>query len=368
VQLVTTEDPLNGYMNILFVNTSRIWGGNEKWTHMASHALASRHNVLLVYRCPYLGSRFSIKKMKLPFINRVDLFTLYCLKKIIQREHIDILISTNRKHYLLGVLASKITGCRHFVRCGIVWNVPDNIYNRFLFREIDGIIVNARAIQDMLIKSGVVRKDKIHVVYNGLDTDILDKSKLKYKSRDEFVIISSGELVPRKGYIFLLHAFAKFIKMQPDSNVQLILIGKGRQEQELKSVAKKLGIEQQVTFAGFLDDPYSLIIQSNLFVSVSQNEGISNALLEAMYLGIPVVTTPAGGSLEVISHGENGFLIKNSSEKYLADIFRQAYLNSSLFQDIGRAGQSTVKSKFSLASMSSHLENIFKSYLGRKKT
>jgi len=353
-------------MNILVINTSRIWGGNEKWTHMATHALASRNNVILAYRCPFLGSRFSVKKIKLPFFNRIDPFTLYSLKKLIQTEKIDILISTNRKNYLLGVLASKITGCKHFVRCGIVWKIPGNIYYRFLFREIDGVIVNAQAIRDVLIKSGVVQKNKLHVIYNGLDTDRLDKVAPGSRKKQDFVIIASGELVARKGHVFLLRAFAQFLKTKPDYNARLILLGKGKQEKELKSTAIRLGIEQQVTFAGFMDNPYPIMAQGNLFVSVSHNEGISNSLLEAMYLGLPVITTPAGGISEVISHSKNGFLVEYGNEKYLADLFTRAYLNSNLFQDIGRAGQNTVRKNFSLTTMCNLLEKAFESSLSRK--
>ncbi len=348
-------------MNILFINTSRIWGGNEKWTHMAAHELAKRNKVFLAYRCPNLGRRFSVHKIRLPFLNRLDLYSLHQLVKFSRGQKIDILVSTNRKFFLLGVLASRLTGCKHFVRCGIVWRVPKNRYYRFLFKKIDGIIVNAQAARDELARSGLVPEDKIHLVYNGLDTKKLDNKEFPYTDKPyPFTIISSGELIPRKGPAFLLRAFALFLKWYPDVNTGLVLIGKGRQEKELKNLTKSLNLAKFVSFAGFLDNPYPLMRQGDIFICVSENEGLSNSMLEAMYLGLPVITTPAGGAEEIIVHGKNGFLVEHGDENKLADLFRQVCLDQKhLLPEIARAGQQTVINRFSVHDMALAMEKAF---------
>jgi len=348
-------------MKILFINTSRIWGGNEKWTHLAAHELAGRNQVFLAHRCPDLGRRFTVPRIRLPFLHRFDPYTLCQLVKFLRTKKIDILVSTNRKFYFMGAIAAVLAGCRHFVRCGIVWRVPDNVYYRFLFKKIDGVIVNARAVQDELIRSGPVQADRIILIYNGLDTDRLDNIELAPVAKPfPFTVIASGELIPRKGHTFLLRAFASFVKAFPDADAGLVIMGKGKQEHHLKLLTKKFNLEKYVLFTGFLDHPYPLMRQGDIFVSVSRNEGLSNSMLEAMHLGLPVIATPAGGATEIIEHGKNGFLVEHGAENKLTELFKQLYLDQEhLLPEIARTGQKTVANKFSVHDMVLAMEKAF---------
>jgi len=353
-------------MNILFVNTSKIWGGNEKWTHMASHQLSLKNNVFLAYRSRHLGDRFAQDKQKMLFLNRFDLVTLFLLVRLIRRNKIDILVSTNRKYYLLGGMAARLGGCRHFVRCGIVWRIPRNIYYRLLFNKlIHGIIVNARSIKDELLKTGFIDEHKIHLVYNGLDTKKLDDAmKVKTVKPFDFTLVTSGELVPRKGHEFIIKSFADFLNDNPGVRAGLVLIGKGRNRKKLESFAQKLNIYSRTIFKGFMDNPYPYVAGADLFIITSHNEGISNSLLEAMYLGIPVITTPAGGAQEVVRNRENGFLVNYGDEKALAGLMLEVYNNIDNFSDmIGSRARKTFPARFSLIEMTSSLEKIFEACL-----
>ncbi|RQD75842.1 glycosyltransferase, partial [Desulfonatronospira sp. MSAO_Bac3] len=322
-----------------------------------------RNQVFLAYRCPDLGRRFAVPRIRLPFLNRLDPYTLHQLVSYARSQNIDTLISTNRKFYFLGALAARLSGCRHFVRCGIVWRVPDNVYYRFLFKKIDGVIVNARAVQAELIRSGPVKADRVHLIYNGLDTDRLDNIELAPVAKPfPFTVIASGELIPRKGHTFLLRAFARFVKAFPGADAGLVIIGKGKQEHDLKLLTKKFNLEKYVLFTGFLDNPYPLMRQGDIFVSVSRNEGLSNSMLEAMYLGLPVIATPAGGAAEVIKHGKNGFLVEHGDESNLADLFIGLFMDQEhLLPEIARNGQQTVANRFSVRDMALAIEKAFES-------
>ncbi len=350
-------------MNILFINTSRIWGGNEKWTHMAAHGLAENHTVLLAYRAPDLGVRFSVNKLRLPFWNRFDVYTLTRLSRFIKKQGVEMVVSTNRKFYLLGALAARFSGCRHFVRCGIVWEVRDNKYYRILFQKyVDGVIVNAEPIRQRLAGTGFIDEKKIHLIYNGLDVLKLDKSRCADQEKPfHFTIASMGELIPRKGYPELIRAFALFDNKNPNNKAGLVIIGKGKQKARLKKLSQKLGIGDKVFFAGFIDNPYPLLNMADLFVSSSVNEGLPNALVEAMYLKIPVITTAAGGSGEVIEHGRNGWLVEQDNQEQLAGLIENAALkiNGQQLNQMGDAANKTAAQKFSLKRMSRQLEHAF---------
>ncbi|NTU86850.1 MAG: glycosyltransferase, partial [Chlorobiaceae bacterium] len=89
-------------MKILLMNSARSWGGTEKWTRMAAETLAEEHEVCLAYRREVIGSRFTVRKYRLPCVSHIDLYTLFRLVQIIRKERIEVIIPTKRKDYLLA--------------------------------------------------------------------------------------------------------------------------------------------------------------------------------------------------------------------------------------------------------------------------
>ena len=141
---------------------------------------------------------------------------------------------------------------------------------------------------------------------------------------------------------------------------------KAESRKELKILVNNEGIDRRVIFAGFIDNPYPLLSKADLFVSVSRNEGVSNAMLEAMYLGVPVITTPAGGAGDVISHGQNGFLVEYGDGDELVRLIEQACeVDNNLIKNVGKAGCRTAASTFSMKQMTSSLQQVFDSSLQR---
>ncbi len=349
-------------MNILFICTSKIWGGNEKWCSLTAHELAKHHQVFVAYRSKNVGNRFAVSKKRFFFASRFDPVGLYRLAKYISKNEIDIVVSTHRKFYFLGALAARLAGSSYFIRCGIVWEIPDSSTYRYFFTNyVHGIIVNARPIREKLLQSDFVDPEKIHLIYNGLDTEKLENSCREVREKPyPFTIVSSGQLIPRKGFDFLIKAFARFIRDNPGANTGLVIMGEGKRERQLKQLTAELGIQDQVFFTGFLDNPYPLLCTADLFVSASDNEGISNALLEAMYLKIPVITTPAGGAGDIIEHGKNGFLVEHGEEE-LRDILNQIISSHKIhLHQVGLHARDTVTSQFSIEKMCSSLEKAFK--------
>lgn len=125
----------------------------------------------------------------------------------------------------------------------------------------------------------------------------------------EKTIIGSGRLTVYKGYDLLINAFAKFSKNYPD--YELKIFGKGELKEELQQQIDSLNINKKATLCGFSDDMYGELIKGGMYVSSSVSEGVSNALMEAVALGIPVIATdcPVGGSRMCIKDGVSGILI-----------------------------------------------------------
>lgn len=130
-----------------------------------------------------------------------------------------------------------------------------------------------------------------------------------YEGEREPRIVAVGRLEAQKNHKLLLHAFAGFTKTHPEYTLEIY--GKGEQEAALRQLAGTLGIAAKVLFRGFSCRVKEEINSASMYVLSSDYEGISNSMLEAMALGIPVIATdcPIGGSRMYIKDGVNGLLV-----------------------------------------------------------
>lgn len=350
-------------MKFLFLNSARNWGGNEKWIYLATQALSKEHKVFLAYRSDDIGKRFFIQKQKLSFRCEFDVVTYLRLYQFIKTNKVQILIPTKPKEYFIAGILAKIIGNKNIIRLGIVRDLRRNWIKDVVYNKLaDGIIVNAQQIKAVLMKSSLMSFDKIRVIYNGLNVSELEelsKSNSNFKKPCNFMIIAMGELSDRKGFDDLLHGFAYFLHLSKAEDACLVIVGDGAKLEYLKNLTEQLKLSKRVIFTGFLENPYPLLRAADVFVSSSKNEGISNALLEAMYFKNAVITTSVGGADYVIDNGKNGFLIEEDDKhenigKYICEL----YQNIDRRIEFGENGRQTVIDKFSLSTMKREIVNF----------
>jgi len=349
-------------MRILLMNSARTWGGTEKWTRMAAESLADAgHHTILVYRRDAVGRNFTIPKFRLPCLSHIDIYTLFKLARLIRNEKIEVVIPTKRKDYVLAGIAGRLTGTPVIVRLGadrrLRWP-----WQRFMYAALpEALIVNAEKIRETLLRTGWFRKARIKVIYNGLDTEEIDR--LKYEPADKpypFTIGALGRITRNKGFDYLIRSFALFISSNPNADAGLVIMGEGADQPEFETLASKLGIADRVRFTGFIANPYPMLRQCDIFAMTSTNEGLSNALLEAMYLGCAPVSTFAGGVREVIDEESNGFLVDYGNEERLASIIERLYRNENERQIIAHRAKETVIRQFSIPDMTESIVTFCK--------
>ena len=356
-------------MNILFINSARTWGGTEKWVRMAAESLSASHEVSLVYRRTVVGDKITVHKYRLPCVSHIDPYSLVKLVSIIRKEKIDILIPTKRKDYVLAGLAAKICGVHNVLRLGIVRELKIPIVHRLIYSTLaDGIIVNAEKTKQTLLQVRYMQKANIRVIYNGLDTGKIDRLSVPAAKKPfKFMITALGTLTYRKGLDFLIRSFSRFLKSLPDADAGLFIIGEGPRKKEFIALAENLNIRSRVTFTGFLQNPYPYLAASDVFAMTSTNEGISNALLEAMYLENAPVSTYAGGSEEVITDGKNGFLLDYGDEMKLVRAITNLFNDSTLIKNIALKAHQQVIEQFSTEHMSKKIESFCKEMILQKQ-
>ncbi len=334
-------------MNILFVCSAKSWGGNEKWTTMAIKTLAEKHQLFFFGRKKSLGNRFApgIPQEFAPMFANWDLFSFFKAYGFVKKNQIDLIVSTKKKEYFIFGLIARILKIKHLIRLGIVRDMNRPIWHNLIYNKLnDGIIANAHKIESNLRQFKFMENKPVHVIYNtvpGLQK--LIKTPLQHT--DKFHIVSTGMLTKRKGFHILIDAISK-LSPEQKSQLQVSFIGEGRDRDSFEQLVQQNKLEDVITFTGFQKDPTAILSTANLFVLLSENEGISNALLEAMAMGIPVLTTDSGGTTEFIKTDIDGIIVERNV-KAVAEKLNYILQNPSTLPFLGENGQKKIKKLFS---------------------
>lgn len=220
------------------------------------------------------------------------------LLRLLSREEFDVIVENMTPYPTLTVVLAKlfdvpIVAVQHEFHgqdslkmydpvTGRIQLVVQNILRIF---EYDTIVVPASHAKRQLRDYGVAT-ERIEIVPNGIDHGGYYRPEVE---RESGRLVTVGRLCERKGQADLLRAFARL--HQADSDVHLDIVGKGPQRAHLQELAVELGVEDSVTFHGFVshDEKVRLLNQAEVFVFASRQEGFGLAVLEAMAVGLPVV-------------------------------------------------------------------------------
>jgi glycosyltransferase involved in cell wall biosynthesis len=185
--------------------------------------------------------------------------------------------------------------------------------------------------------------------------------------RDEFslpanaqIIITAARLDPDKGYMNLLHAFAKVYEVNPD--VRLIACGEGTTgkgyEQRIKQLASDLNLDSVVVFTNFRDDLPQLFAGSDIFCLPTKQDALPLVFLGAMAAGLPVVGVWSGGVPEMVSHGETGLLSEPNNPDELADNLITLLNDKDLARKYGEKGRERAFRDFDPVKVSNDWTNL----------
>jgi glycosyltransferase involved in cell wall biosynthesis len=231
-------------------------------------------------------------------------------------------------------------------------------------RVADRIVVNA----EMLRPSGGAGP-RTDVIPSGVDTDRFapgrDRAAAKTRlglTPDTVVIGTVGRLEPRKGTDTLLDAVAALGAEHP--HAALVVIGEGPLRPELVARAERLGIAARVRFLGDRADVDEVLAALDLFVLPSRTEGMSNALLEAMAMALPVVATAVGGTPEVIADGRSGVLVAADDPAAMAAAIGRVLVDPARGRGLGEAARTVVEERYGARGMVRRLEEIYAKVAG----
>lgn len=193
---------------------------------------------------------------------------------------------------------------------------------RRLYPRANGIIASSIGVAEDIIAISGIDPAKVHVASNPVVTPALQSQALATPTHVWFhdggppVVISVGRLTRQKDFPTLLRAFA-IVRAQ--RALRLLILGEGEERAALTRLVRELGLEGCVDLPGFNDNPYAHMAHAALFVLSSAWEGFGNVLVEAMALGLPIVSTDCrSGPREILGEGEYGRLVPVGDEAAMA--------------------------------------------------
>jgi len=221
--------------------------------------------------------------------------------------------------------------------------------SRVVWKRAKAVVANSEALCALAYTT--LPQQKISIIHNGVDTNTFVPAKKT--AEDKIIrIISTGRLIERKGYHFLIDA------LKGVENAQLILIGDGPEKDALAEKARAFSVA--VSFEGKRDRSFiiSALQKADIFVLPSQNEGMSNSVLEAMACGLPIVATDTGGTKELISEGENGMIVPVGEVASLKVALLSLCNDKKLREKMGNASRSRAE-KMSWQKMAKEYKKLY---------
>jgi len=364
-------------VKLVIQNTSRVWGGNEKWLATVARGLVARGHEAVVScakgpvseRLRESGIRTTHHRPR----GAIDPASAASFAWFLMRETPDALLLTSWQPLVWGLLAGRAAKVpRMALRQGIVRSFPQSGVRARVMRDIDYIVIaNSTEIREAwLVSAPWFRPSAVKIVLNAVEPRLERRVDIRGKLRreiglsgeDELLIGGAGHLAPRKGFDYLLRAFAS--SAIPRSRV--VIIGDGSHREELKRLAVNLGIDERVTFLGHRDDGPELLAGLDLFVLSSHNEGMANVMLEAMAGGTPVIASDVSGVRRAIGTEDGrppaGWIVPPANDDALSGALRRASAairgGSSQVSDYVSEASWRVQNWFSLRRMIDECEGI----------
>lgn len=285
---------------------------------------------------------------------------LKALRRAILQQNPAVVISFMDVTNILTLLATRGSGLRVIVSeridprrhvIGAGWQQ----LRRQVYPWCGALVVQTRAVADWA--EGFLDPAKVHVIANPVQAGSEPGGEARPDWLPEKYIVAMGRLHPQKGFDLLLKAYGEIAPQYTD--LHLVIMGEGMERSALELMSEEAGLKDRVMLPGRIDDPWPVLRNSVLFVLSSRYEGFPNALLEAMALGVAVVSFDCpSGPADVIRHNQNGLLVEAENPSALAKAIDSLLKNKNKRQALGRMAKKNA-ADFSISRITDSWEKLF---------
>lgn len=335
-------------MTISFTLSSLGSGGAERVVSLLANKMAEQgHQVEIIclkFNDVYYKLHPEVKVTLAMQQTKNRLTEVFWLRKYIKQEKPDVVIAFTEGVYcftiaaLLGTMIPVIASER-LDPSAMTWK--RNLLKRLLLPYADWLVVQTKTIKDYFPKN--IQK-KTSIIFNPVNKKVSltpspsPKGEGNYAEKGKLNrIISVARLYPQKNQVMMIRAFANVADIFPDW--QLVIYGEGPLRDCLQSTIDSLHLTDRVLLPGRTDNVVEELRKSRIFCMSSDYEGMSNSMIEAICVGLPVISTRVSGTDELIKNGVNGLLVGIGDEQGMTDALEKLIQNEELMKKMGEANR-----------------------------
>ena len=334
-------------MKILFYIGKLRKGGAERVVATLSNKLVEKNEVIIITTTDEKVEYSLDKSIKLFSLKNFDGNKNPLVKNIIYLKRLKDYIKEIDPDIILGFLPEpsyRLLILKPFIKSPVIIsdrNDPKIEYAslksrtimKFLYKRADGFVFQTDEARDYFCKK---IQDKSIVIANPVDDRFLKTKYVGYKSTE---FINVGRLNEQKNQILLIESFKDVIKKYP--NYKLLIYGEGSLKNELSMYIKDNKLNNNVKLCGNVDDIENILKDKKGFILSSKYEGMPNALMEAMAVGVPCISTdcPCGGPRELIKNNINGLLVKSNDKNELVSAMYKIIENDKMCKKIAMSAK-----------------------------
>ncbi len=366
-------------LKIVHTEASLGWGGQEIRVIVELREMAKRGHRTMIIAPPdsdifRRGLDYQIETLPLSMRRRDFFQNLKWLSDFFRSENIDVVNSHSSRDSWLSGFAAKKAGVPLVIKTRhISARVSRGWLTRLVYQQLhDYIITTSNGIAEDMVRFNGFDPDRISAVPTGVDLSRFGTLAPEFDLRRELGLLPQARLIGMvsvlrswKGHPDFLRAACEVKKKWPEA--YFIIVGDGPRRTQIEEEILETEMEGFIFLIGHRDDIPQILHNLDVFVLPSYaNEGVPQALLQALAMERPVVATAVGGIPEVIVSGVHGILCEPQNPEELASKILQLLENQTQAQEMGRAGRQRVLERFSLENMVDRLEEIYYRMLNGK--
>lgn len=349
-------------MKILRITTLLDFGGQEKKYISFTEPPEFLKNEYVFAAIGYGGNAENILKKRgfeVYILNRnfsiKNFSNIWAVYKLIRKLKPDVVHTAAAEANFHGIIAAKLAGVKTIIGEEIGISNHSSIA-KVLFKQVyklaNNVICVSESVKTHLIQIGELKDKKGVVIYNPVSIP----QKFDKEKSNLFNIVYVGRLEKVKNVKTLIDSFSQLT--HPDT--RLIIVGDGREKEDLVNQVNEKNLGDKVDFIGFTDVPSEYLSSADLFVLPSFSEGFGIAAVEAMFMKIPVLCSNVGGIPEFIVDNENGWLFNpNKQEELTSKLQMVLALSEEQRKEIGEQGFQDVIDKFTVRNYITNLEKLY---------